>query len=139
MSKFYDIDLPFGLKYENTLSGLLTKDTNKKVEVKTERDKWKTTGNIFVEFMWRETFSGLVTTEADWWATILTLDGAIEGIIILPTNIMKDRVKLLINNGQAKYPVKGGDNNASTGALVPIKELMNYDSEDKTIQKESKA
>ena len=81
----------------------------------------------------------MVTTEADWWATILTFNDSIEGIIILPTNIMKDRVKLLINNGQAKYPVKGGDNNASIGALVPIKELMNYDSEDKTIQKESKA
>ena len=137
MSKFYDIDLPFGIRYENTLSSLLTEQSNKKVEVKTERDIWKTTGNIFVEFMWRETFSGLVTTEADWWATILTLDGAIEGIIILPTNIMKSKVKHLIAIGKAEYPVPGGDDNASIGALVPIKELMNYASKDKTIQKES--
>ena len=127
MSKFYDIDLPFGLKYEGTLSELLTAKTNKLIEVKTERDKWKKTGNIYVEFIWRETFSGLVTTEADWWATILTLDGVIEGIIILPTNLMRKKVKQLIADGIAKYPVKGGDDDASEGALVPIKELMNYE------------
>ena len=127
MSKFYDIDLPFGLKYEGTLSELLTAKTNKLIEVKTERDKWKETGNIYVEFIWRETFSGLVTTEADWWATILTLDGVIEGIIILPTNLMREKVKQLIADGIAKYPVKGGDDDASEGALVPIKELMNYE------------
>jgi len=127
MSKFYDIDLPFGLKYEGTLSELLTAKTNKLIEVKTERDKWKETGNIYVEFIWRETFSGLVTTEADWWATILTFGGAVEGIIILPTNLMKEKVKQLIKNGIAKYPVKGGDDNDSQGALVPIKELMNYE------------
>jgi hypothetical protein len=127
MSKFYDIDLPFGIKYEGTLSELLTAKTNKLIEVKTERDIWKKTGNIYVEFIWRETFSGIVTTEADWWATILTLDGAIQGIILLPTNLMRQKVKQLIENGKAEYPVSGGDNNDSQGALVPIKELMNYE------------
>ena len=127
MSKFYDIDLPFGLKYEGTLSELLTADTNKLIEVKTERDKWKETGNIFVEFVWRGTLSGITTTKADWWATILTLEGEIQGIILLPTKIMKTKVKKLINEGIAKYPVKGGDDDASEGALVPIKELMNYE------------
>ena len=87
MSKFYDIDLPFGIKYEGTLSELLTAKTNKLIEVKTERNMWKKTGNIYVEFIWRETFSGIVTTEADWWATILTLDDAIQGIILLPTSL----------------------------------------------------
>lgn len=130
MSKFYDIDLPFGVKYEGTLSELLTAETNKLIEVKTERDIWKKTGNIYVEFIWRETFSGIVTTEADWWATILTLDGNIQGIIILPTNIMRTKVKDLIKKGIAQYPVAGGDNDDSQGALVPIKELMNYEESD---------
>ena len=137
MSKFYDIDLPFGVKYEGTLSELLTAETNKLIEVKTERDIWKTTGNIYVEFIWRETFSGIVTTEADWWATVLTLDGAIQGIIILPTEIMRNKVKRLIKEGKAQYPVSGGDDDASQGALVPIKELMNYEQETETIHKES--
>jgi hypothetical protein len=127
MSKFYDIDLPFGIKYEGTLSELLTSDTNRLIEVKTERDKWKKTGNIFVEFVWRGTLSGITTTKADWWATILTLEEEIQGIILLPTDIMKAKVKKLINEGIASYPVKGGDDNASEGALVPIKELMNYE------------
>ena len=127
MSKFYDIDLPFGLKYEGTLSELLTSETNRLIEVKTERDIWKDTGNIYVEFIYRETFSGIVTTKADWWATILTLNGAIEGIILLPTNLMRKKVKQLIKDGLAKYPVNGGDDSQSQGALVPIKELMNYE------------
>ena len=96
MSKFYDIDLPFGIKYEGTLSELLTSKTNKLIEVKTERDKWKNTGNIYVEFIWRGTLSGIVTTKADWWATILTLEGEIQGIILLPTKIMRKKVKQLI-------------------------------------------
>ncbi len=124
MSKFFDIDLPFGEKYEDTLSALLIENTNNKIEVKTERDIWKTTGNIYVELVCREAFSGLSTTKADWWATILTFDGAIEGIVILPTNLMKQKVKSLINNNKAEYPVYGGDDDASIGALVPIKELL---------------
>ena len=124
MSKFFDIDLPFGEKYEDTLSALLTENTNNKIEVKTERNIWKTTGNIYVELACREAFSGLCTTKADWWATILTFDGAIEGIVILPTSLMMKRVKSLIKNNKAEYPIYGGDDEASIGALVPIKELL---------------
>lgn len=124
MSKFYDIDLPFGEKYENTLSKILTENTNSKVEVKTERDIWASTGNIYVELVCREAFSGLVSTKADWWATILTLQGIIKGIVILPTNLMRKRVKILIKNKIAQYPISGGDDGASIGALVPIKELL---------------
>ena len=124
MSKFFDIDLPFGEKYENTLSTLLTENTNNKIEVKTERNIWKTTGNIYVELVCREAFSGLSTTKADWWATILTLDGAVKGIVILPTSLMKEKVKKLIKDKIALYPVSGGDDDASIGALIPIKELL---------------
>ena len=124
MSKFYDIDLPFGEKYEDTLSALLTESIGSKIEVKTERDKWFSTGNIYVELACREAFSGLVSTKADWWATILTLHGAVKGIVILPTNLMKQRVKTLIKNKIAQYPISGGDDDASIGALIPIKELL---------------
>jgi hypothetical protein len=124
MNKFYDIDLPFGEKYENTLSALLTNKTNNKIEVKTEKDIWKSTGNIYVELACREAFSGLVSTKADWWAIILTFRGAVEGIAILPTFLMKKRIKTLIKNGKAEYPVYGGDDDKSIGALVPIKELL---------------
>tara|TARA_R100000781_G_scaffold114571_1_gene85733 strand:- start:143 stop:529 length:387 start_codon:yes stop_codon:yes gene_type:complete len=127
MSKFYDIDLPFGEKYEDTLSEILTDKMGSKVEVKTERDIWYKTGNIYVELVCREAFSGLVTTKADWWATILTLDEDVKRIVILPTNLMKKRVKQLIKNKIASYPVSGGDDDASIGALIPIKELISYE------------
>ena len=125
MSKFFDIDLPFGEKYEDTLSNLLTDNTNNKIEVKTERDIWKSTGNIYIELACREALSGLSTTQSDWWAIILTFDGAIESISIIPTNLLRKRVKSLIKNNKAEYPVYGGDDDASIGALVPIKELLN--------------
>jgi hypothetical protein len=124
MSKFYDIDLPFGEKYEETLSMILTAKGKSKVEVKTERDIWKSTGNIYVELACREAFSGLVSTKADWWATILTFNGAVEGIAILPTFLMRRRVKALIKANKAEYPVYGGDDDESIGALIPIKELL---------------
>ena len=37
---------------------------------------------------------------------------------------MKQRVKALIKNKIAQYPISGGDDDASIGALIPIKELL---------------
>ena len=39
----FDIDLDFGVQYEKSLAKTLAMG---KIEVKTERDKWKATGNI---------------------------------------------------------------------------------------------
>jgi hypothetical protein len=117
----WDIDLAFGEKYEDSLGKILQLG---KIEVKTERDKWKDTGNIYVELACRGALSGLVTTKADWWATILTFGGVIEGVILLPTKLMKQRVENLIREKVAKYPTPGGDDNDSIGALIPIKELI---------------
>ena len=50
MSKFYDIDLPFGEKYEQQLKEFF-EGTN--IEVKTERDIWKETGNHVVEYKYK--------------------------------------------------------------------------------------
>ena len=117
----WDIDLAFGEKYEDSLADILQLG---KVEVKTERDKWKETGNIYVEMACRGALSGIVTTKADWWATILTFGGVIDGVILLPTKLMRKREKNLIDNNIAKYPTPGGDGNDSIGALIPIKELL---------------
>ena len=117
----WDIDLAFGEKYEDSLAEILQIG---KIEVKTERDKWKETGNIYVEMACRGALSGLVTTKADWWATILTFGGVIDGVILLPTKLMKQRVEDMIRNKIAKYPTPGGDDYDSIGALVPIKELL---------------
>ena len=42
----FDVDLEFGEKFEKSLAKILTLG---KIEVKTERDKWKRTGNIAIE------------------------------------------------------------------------------------------
>ena len=117
--KKFDIDLGFGLKYEKSLAELLKYG---KIEVKTERDKWNSTRNIAIELTCSGKFSGLNSTEADYWAHILTLKGTIKGIILLPVEKLKEIVKLSIMDGNGKV-IMGGDNNASEIALIPLEDL----------------
>ncbi len=91
--KKFDIDFDFGTKYEQSLANILKLG---KVEVKTERDKWNETRNIAIELSCNEDLSGLNTTEADYWAHILTLKGDIKGIILLPVEKLKEIVKLSV-------------------------------------------
>jgi len=115
----FDIDLDFGLKYEKSLANILKLG---KVEVKTERDKWENTRNIAIELSCNGKPSGLNTTEAEYWAHILTCKGDIKGIILLPVERLKDIVKLSVHDGHGKV-VMGGDNCASEIALVPLGDL----------------
>tara|TARA_R100000781_G_scaffold114634_1_gene85964 strand:+ start:594 stop:1019 length:426 start_codon:yes stop_codon:yes gene_type:complete len=117
-SKF-DIDLKFGEEFEYSLARILSIG---KVEVKTERDQWKKTGNIAIELMNEGNKSGLATTEAEWWAQILTLKGKIQSVVLLPVKVLKRRLKRLVVENKAKI-VMGGDNNSSELVLVPIKEI----------------
>ena len=86
----FDIDLQFGKVYEQALA-LILQDT--KIEVKTERDTWKKTGNIAIELYNhnKKAPSGLSVTKADYWATILVADYKIQGIQILPVKSLKVR------------------------------------------------
>tara|TARA_R110000824_G_scaffold158439_13_gene332312 strand:+ start:4646 stop:5083 length:438 start_codon:yes stop_codon:yes gene_type:complete len=117
--KKFDIDLDFGTKYEQSLANILKLG---KIEVKTERDKWNSTRNVAIELSCNNNLSGLNTTEADYWAHILTLKGAIKGIILLPVERLKEIVKLSIHDGNGKV-IMGGDNDASEIALIPLKDL----------------
>jgi hypothetical protein len=116
----FDIDLQFGEKYEDCLADLLNRG---KVEVKTERDLWAKTGNIAVEIRWNDKPSGLSTTEADWWAHIMTVEGEIKFVAILPVSTLKRRVKHLLEHGRAKI-TRGGDNDQSEIVLLPLTEIM---------------
>ena len=91
-SKF-DIDLKFGEEFEFSLAKILSLG---KIEVKTERDKWKKTGNIAIELMNQSNVSGLTATEAEWWAQILTYKGNIESVILIPVPKLKKLVKRLV-------------------------------------------
>ena len=114
----FDLDLQDGVKGETHLATLLN---HKKIEVK--RDFLVSdTGNIVVEFESRENPSGIITTEADWWAFIL--DGhkfKTQQIILIKT----ERLRWLIEN--CNFPiVQGGDNKTSKMYLISISYLCNY-------------
>ena len=118
----FDIDLTFGNVYEKALALILQ---DKKIEVKTERDKWKETGNIAIELYNhnKNTPSGLSVTKANYWATILVENYDINSIHILPVKKLKTRVKDIVRNGGGKI-IMGGDFKASEIALIPIEEIF---------------
>jgi hypothetical protein len=57
---YFDIDLSFGESFEKSLADILNKGT---VEVKTERDIWKTSGNIVFEVRYKGKLSGISKTK----------------------------------------------------------------------------
>ena len=118
----FDIDLEFGQIYEKSLALILQ---DKKIEVKTERNKWKDTGNIAIELYNhnKKAPSGLSVTKAQYWATILVDDYNIDSIHILPVKRLKERVKEIVRNGGGRI-VMGGDFKASEIALIPIEEIF---------------
>ena len=123
--KGFDIDLEFGKMGEKFVSEVL--EGNSKVEVKTERDIWKKTGNIVIELRCKGKPSGISTTEATVWIHLLAYKGVIEGGFLLKVDELKDKIKKLHNEGNLNL-VMGGDDNASQMALLPIKELFGSNS-----------
>ena len=117
----FDHDLEFGRLGEDFVKNFQNKNT--KVEVKTERDIWKTTGNIAVEIRCNGKLSGLSVTEAQTWIHLLSYKGKIEGGFIVDTGYLKDRIGELHRDKKLKI-VMGGDNNMSQMALVPINKLF---------------
>ena len=119
--KGWDLDLKFGKMGEE-----FTKDVfegNSKVEVKTERDIWKTTGNIAIEIRYKNKHSGLTTTESGVWVHLLAYNGAIEGGFIFKVDELKEKIRTLKKEGNLKI-VMGGDDNLSQLVLLPIKDLF---------------
>jgi len=116
----FDIDLKFGKVYEDVLSKVLT---DKTIEVKSERDIWKSTGNIAIEYMSRGNLSGIATTEADWWAHFLVDNDEIRGIIMLPVPELKAKIKKMKELGIA-IETDGGDDNTSRLVLLPLTKIF---------------
>ena len=114
----FDIDLDFGKVGEKAVEEMLEGDGT--IEVKTERELWKTTGNIAIEIRCRGKLSGLSTTTAKSW--IHMLDGG-GGGFIFPVKELKDKIKKRQDEGKLKL-IMGGDDNAAQLALLPISELF---------------
>ena len=65
----FDLDLQYGQLREQQVHDMFH---NKKIEIKTERDWWKKTGNIAVEYECNGKASGIDKTESDFWIHILS-------------------------------------------------------------------
>ena len=116
--KKFDVDLEFGQQWEKHIDEMFS--GAKKCEVKTERDKWATTGNICIETESYGKPSGLTSTEAELWVHNLVNDGELCCSLVFNTD------KLLKTMEEMKpYQIMGGDNKASKMYLVNIAKLLN--------------
>ena len=120
-AKGFDLDLKFGKLGEEFVRDMQL--GNKKIEVKTERDIWKTTGNIAIELRYKGSPSGLSTTESSVWIHLLSYNGVIEGGFMFKVDLLREKIKKLHKEGNLKM-VMGGDDNMSQMALLPIKGLF---------------
>jgi len=120
-SNHFDEDLQFGEKGQKWLLWLADEA---QVEVKTERDKWYDTGNIFIEFEYRGKPSGISTTTATYWAHIFYKEGMNCGVLVLRTSVLKYNLRRMYEEDSSGIKiVSGGDDNASKGFLVPLESL----------------
>lgn len=112
----FDIDLQYGQVFERKVADMLQ---NSKIEVKTERDMWKQTGNIAIEFESRGKPSGINSTEADYWFHNLAVGDEIVMTLVFPTKTLKNYI---VNNNPRM--VRGGDNMTSRLYLIKLQELV---------------
>ena len=118
--KKFDIDLAYGEVREQQIADMLT---NKKIEVKSERDVWQRTGNIAIEYECYCKPSGINATESDYWFHNLCIGEDMFATIVFDTKSLRK----IINNLDYKKTVSGGDNNASRLYLLNLQKLFSSD------------
>ena len=120
----FDLDLQYGQQGENWLRWLGTDQA--KVEVKTERDAWATTGNAVFEFKCRGKPSGIAITTSDYWVHIFKLGDATVLALVIPTLDLREYLREAYKRPESINAriTHGGDDNAAEVILVPIPELM---------------
>ena len=114
--KRFDIDLEYGKVFEQKVADMLQ---NSKIEVKTERDKWKSTGNIVVEFESRGRPSGIATTEAEYWFHNLAVGNDIVMTLVFPVS----KLRSYIAKNMPRM-IRGGDDNTSRMYLISLTDLV---------------
>ena len=114
--KRFDLDLSYGQVFEKKVADILG---NSKIEVKTEKDKWKTTGNIVIEYESRGKPSGIVTTEAAYWVHNLAMDDVLVFSLLLPVPALR---KYIAQHNPRT--VRGGDDMTSKLYLIKLTDLV---------------
>ncbi len=115
--KKFDIDLAYGKVREDMIKEMLQ---DKKIEVKSERDVWKRTGNIAIEYECYGKPSGINATEADYWFHNLCVGEDVYATLIFKT----ENLKKILDSLERKVSVNGGDHNASRMYLISLQKLF---------------
>lgn len=115
----FNKDLIYGKIGEKLVNDIF--EGNLTCEVKTEKNRWKKTGNIAIEYMSRGKLSGISTTKAEIWVHFLSLDGKIDGGgFIFKVKRLRDYIS---TNKKKLRTVFGGDDNTSHLILLNKKEI----------------
>ena len=118
--KKFDLDLTYGEIREEKIAAMLT---NKKVEVKSERDIWQNTGKICIEYECWNKPSGIRATESDYWFHNLCIGDEEYCTLVFKT----DTLKKIVDKLDTFKTVSGGDGNASRMYLVNLQKLFSTD------------
>jgi len=97
--------------------------TNKKIEVKSERDIWQKTGNICIEYESWGKPSGIRATESDYWFHNLCIGKDEYCTLVFKT----DTLRKIVDKLDTFQTVSGGDNNASRMFLINLQKLFSSD------------
>ena len=103
--KKFDLDLTYGEIREEKIAAMLT---NKKVEVKSERDIWQNTGNICIEYECWNKPSGIRATESDYWFHNLCIGDEEYCTLVFKTDTLKKIVDKLDTFKNQKQAEKAG-------------------------------
>jgi predicted nuclease of predicted toxin-antitoxin system len=114
--KRFDLDLAYGQVFEQKVAEILGQS---KIEVKTEKDKWKNTGNIVIEYESRNKPSGIVTTDADYWLHNLAMGDNIVLSLLLKVSTLRQYIAT--HNPRS---VRGGDDMTSKLYLIKLTDLV---------------
>ena len=119
----FDVDLQYGQEGERWLLWLGTDQA--KVEVKTERDVWLTSGNAIFEYRSRGKPSGIAVTQADYWMHLFKEKDITIMAFMFRTLELKEFLRLVFRNPSTYNAriCKGGDDNTSNVILLPINQL----------------
>tara|TARA_R100001594_G_scaffold24291_1_gene47603 strand:- start:879 stop:1253 length:375 start_codon:yes stop_codon:yes gene_type:complete len=119
-NKKFDIDLKYGQLREKKVHDIFS---NKKIEVKTERDWWFKTGNIALEYECNGKPSGINATESDYWIQILAKGNKNHCMLVFEVKELKKIVKKY----KEQYTRMVGDRNASKCVILPIRKLFDVE------------
>ena len=118
--KKFDIDLAYGTIREEKIADMMT---NKKIEVKSEKDLWQKSGNICIEYESYGKPSGIRAPDSDYWFHNLCVGDNEFCTLVFKTDVLKT----IVDKVDKFRTVSGGDHNASKMFLVNLQKLFSSD------------